>query len=47
MRLGGLPLAVTVLSLAAFAPSLVIFLAVAPETRGLSLDEAALELDHT
>jgi predicted MFS family arabinose efflux permease len=45
--LGGLPLAVTVLSVAAFAPSLVIFLAVAPETRGLSLDEAALELAPT
>jgi MFS family permease len=40
---GGLPEAIAVLSLAAFLPSIPIFLWAAPETRGLSLDEAALE----
>jgi MHS family alpha-ketoglutarate permease-like MFS transporter len=43
IRLGGLPQAIAVLSLAAFLPSIPIFLWAAPETRGLSLDEASLE----
>ncbi|HKJ24753.1 MAG TPA: MFS transporter, partial [Myxococcota bacterium] len=41
--LGGLPQAIAVLSLATFLPSIPIFLWSAPETRGLSLDEASLE----
>jgi MFS family permease len=41
--LGGLPEAIAVLSLASFLPSLPIFLWAAPETRGMSLDQAALE----
>ena len=41
--LGGLPQAIAVLSLATFLPSIPIFLWAAPETRGLSLDEASLE----
>ena len=40
---GGLPEAIAVLSLATFLPSIPIFLWAAPETRGLSLDEAAME----
>jgi len=43
---GGLPEAIAVLSLVAFLPSIPIFLWAAPETRGLSLDEASLELDE-
>ena len=41
--LGGLAEAIAVLSLVAFLPSIPIFLWAAPETRGLSLDQAALE----
>ena len=41
--LGGLAEAIAVLSLATFLPSIPIFLWAAPETRGLSLDESALE----
>jgi Na+/melibiose symporter-like transporter len=41
--LGSLPAAIAVLSVASFLPSLPIFLWAAPETRGLSLDQAALE----
>ena len=41
--LGGLVPAVTVLSVATLALSLVVFLAVCPETKGLSLEAAALE----
>lgn len=41
--LGGLVEAITVLSFATISVSLVVFLAVCPETRGLSLDAAALE----
>ncbi|MDJ0852652.1 MAG: MFS transporter [Myxococcota bacterium] len=41
--LGGLVEAITVLSLSTITVSLVIFLAVCPETRGLTLETAALE----
>ena len=41
--LGGLVPAVTILSVVTLALSLVIFLAVCPETKGLSLEAAALE----
>jgi putative MFS transporter len=41
--LGGLAPAITWLSAATFVPAIVVFLMVVPETRGLSLERAALE----
>jgi MFS transporter, putative metabolite:H+ symporter len=41
--LGGLPSAIAVLSAATLLPALAIFLAVVPETRGLTLEHASLE----
>ena len=43
--LGGLGNAIAVLSVATLLPALAIFLAVVPETRGLSLEHASLEDD--
>ena len=41
--LGGLAPAITWLSAATFVPAIAVFLLVVPETRGLSLERAALE----
>lgn len=41
--LGGLPVAIAVLSFATLAPALAIFLAVVPETRGQTLEQASLD----
>ena len=43
--LGGLAPAITWLSAASFVPAILVFLIVVPETRGLSLERAALEED--
>lgn len=41
--LGGLPTAIAVLSVATLVPALAIFLAVVPETRGMTLEQASLD----
>lgn len=45
--LGGLAAAISTLSVVTFIPATVIFLAAVPETRGMSLDEAAMEEART